>query len=43
MARARCLEVSLDGLARMKRLAGRPQDLADLENLGLDRDGEESL
>jgi hypothetical protein len=35
--------VSLDGLARMKRLAGRPQDLADLENLGLDRDGEESL
>lgn len=34
--------VSLDGLARMKRLAGRPQDLADLDNLGLDRDEEES-
>lgn len=33
--------VSLDGLARMKRLAGRPQDLADLDNLGLERDGEE--
>lgn len=29
--------VSLEGLARMKRLAGRPQDLADLDNLGLDR------
>jgi hypothetical protein len=34
--------VSLDGLARMKRLAGRPQDLADLDNLGLDREGEPS-
>jgi hypothetical protein len=30
--------VSLDGLARMKRLAGRPQDLADLDNLGLERE-----
>jgi hypothetical protein len=30
--------VSLDGLARMKRLAGRPQDLADLDNLGLSRE-----
>jgi hypothetical protein len=28
--------VSLEGLARMKRLAGRKQDLADLENLGLE-------
>ena len=27
--------VSLEGLAKMKRLAGRPQDLADLERLGL--------
>lgn len=27
--------VSLAGLAHMKRLAGRPQDLADLESLGL--------
>ncbi|MBI5517975.1 MAG: hypothetical protein HY909_29655 [Deltaproteobacteria bacterium] len=27
--------VSLEGLAKMKRLAGRYQDLADLENLGL--------
>jgi hypothetical protein len=27
--------VSRDGLARMKRLAGRLQDLADLENLGI--------
>jgi hypothetical protein len=34
--------VSLDGLARMKRLAGRPQDLADLDNLGLGRDEDES-
>jgi hypothetical protein len=33
--------VSLDGLTRMKRLAGRPQDLADLDNLGLGRDDEE--
>lgn len=32
--------VSLDGLARMKRLAGRKQDLADLESLGLDPGGE---
>ncbi len=30
--------VSLEGLARMKRLAGRPQDLADLDNLGLERE-----
>jgi len=30
--------VSLDGLARMKRLAGRPQDLADLDHLGLARE-----
>lgn len=28
--------VSLEGLARMKRLAGRPQDLADLFHLGLE-------
>lgn len=34
--------VSLEGLARMKRLAGRPQDLADLDNLGLERDDEDS-
>lgn len=34
--------VSLEGLARMKRLAGRPQDLADLDHLGLDREGEDS-
>ncbi|HEX7841869.1 MAG TPA: hypothetical protein VF469_30575 [Kofleriaceae bacterium] len=34
--------VSLEGLARMKRLASRPQDLADLDNLGLGRDDEES-
>jgi hypothetical protein len=27
--------VSLDGLGIMKRLAGRPQDLADLEQLGV--------
>jgi hypothetical protein len=27
--------VSLAGLAQMKRLAGRPQDLADIESLGL--------
>jgi hypothetical protein len=32
--------VSLEGLARMKRLAGRPQDLADLDNLGLEREEE---
>ena len=32
--------VSLEGLARMKRLAGRHQDLADLEKLGVGR-GEE--
>jgi hypothetical protein len=30
--------VSLAGLAMMKRLAGRPQDLADLDNLGLERE-----
>ena len=29
--------VSLDGLAAMKRLAGRTQDLLDLEKLGLDK------
>ncbi|HEX3479726.1 MAG TPA: hypothetical protein VHT91_32105 [Kofleriaceae bacterium] len=34
--------VSLAGLARMKRLAGRPQDLADLDHLGLERDDEEA-
>jgi len=34
--------VSLDGLGRMKRLAGRPQDLADLDQLGLGRDDEDS-
>lgn len=28
--------VSLAGLAKMKRMAGRHQDLADLENLGLE-------
>lgn len=28
--------VSLEGLAKMKRAAGRPQDLADLNQLGLD-------
>lgn len=33
--------VSRAGLARMKRLAGRHQDLADLEKLGLDRDEDE--
>ena len=27
--------VSLEGLAQMKRIAGRPQDLADLEKLGV--------
>jgi hypothetical protein len=32
--------VSLEGLARMKRLAGRPQDLADLDHLGLEREEE---
>jgi len=31
--------VSLPALARMKRLAARPQDLADLERLGLRREG----
>ncbi len=31
------LVVSLDGLAAMKRLAGRTQDLLDLEKLGLDK------
>lgn len=30
--------VSREGLAILKRLAGRTQDLADLENLGLDQD-----
>ncbi len=30
--------VSRQGLARMKRLAGRPQDLMDLAALGLDED-----
>jgi hypothetical protein len=33
--------VSLEGLARMKRLAGRPQDLADLDHLGLAREEED--
>jgi len=28
--------VSREGLAKMKRIAGRPQDLADLQNLGLE-------
>ena len=28
--------VSLQGLAKMKRLAGRKQDLADIETLGLE-------
>jgi hypothetical protein len=28
--------VSLEGLAKMKRVAGRPQDLADLSQLGLE-------
>jgi len=28
--------VSRQGLAKMKRLAGRPQDLADLQKLGID-------
>jgi hypothetical protein len=28
--------VSLAGLAKMKRLAGRKQDLADLEQLGIE-------
>ncbi|MCX5745788.1 MAG: hypothetical protein NT062_25205 [Proteobacteria bacterium] len=32
--------VSLEGLGRMKRLAGRPQDLADLEQLGLGADAD---
>lgn len=31
--------VSLEGLARMKRLAARTQDLADLEALGLPKEG----
>lgn len=30
--------VSLDGLATMKRMSGRHQDLADLENLGIGGD-----
>jgi len=30
--------VSKVGLAKMKRLAGRPQDLADIQNLGLQID-----
>ncbi len=30
--------VSLEGLATMKKMAGRHQDLADLENLGLNTD-----
>jgi hypothetical protein len=40
--RGRTLQVvSLEGLAFMKRLAGRHQDLADLENLGLLDEGED--
>ena len=31
--------VSREGLAKMKRTAGRPQDLADLSQLGLEDDG----
>lgn len=31
--------VSLEGLAKMKRAAGRPQDLADLSQLGLENNG----
>lgn len=34
--------VSRQGLARMKRMAGRHQDLADLENLGLEAVDEEA-
>ena len=33
--------VSLEGLAKMKLLAGRHQDLADLENLGITFDDED--
>jgi hypothetical protein len=32
--------VSLDGLIKMKRLAGRHQDLADIEKLGADADAD---
>jgi len=32
--------VSLEGLAKMKRMAGRNQDLADLEKLGVEDTGE---
>jgi hypothetical protein len=34
--------VSKLGLAKMKRVAGRPQDLADLSQLGLEETGNES-
>ena len=33
--------VSRDGLARMKRLAARSQDLADLESLGFEREDDD--
>ena len=33
--------VSTEGLRKMKRLAGRSQDLADLESLGLEEDHDE--
>lgn len=32
--------VSAEGLAKMKRLSGRPRDLLDLQELGLDEEGE---
>ena len=31
----------LEGLTQMKRLAGRHQDLADLENLGIEIESDE--
>ena len=33
--------VSREGLAHMKRIAGRPQDIADLANLGLEESSED--
>ena len=33
--------VSLAGLTKMKRMAGRDQDLADLENLGVEVSSED--